>query len=484
MLKIIKIFLIAIIFTTAKADFAIEKQEGIEKIRQAIVTINSRVSLCAYENNGTWSGTGFIVDLEKGFLVTNAHVVGRACSGTYFITFYNGQQAEAKVTYYDMYADFAILKIDPQELPKQIEKIEFTDKSPSLGDKVFIVGNNEDQGFSFHSGHLSDLFDIRGNMPQGSYIVSLNVAGGSSGSPLLNSDNKAIGVNYGGAQTYALALKSSYVTDVLNAFKNNQPPQRKHIGIISALYSLDKAVKHRHFPKGEMEAYVRKFPDVRNRVIIVKSVIAGSAAKEVLMPGDIIWTVNNKELGGDLTVFDRAMNNSNTDNINLTIFRDGKKLEVKVPLYDLEKHKIQKMLDFAGAIFFEVDDYSASMSGAPIGKIAIANVQTGSSFSEIYEAYTQDYKNIYRLVLKSLNGKKVENLEDLIRAANEAIKQKFVNIDYKNYQPYYPYFDAVKGFISNHENLTQDITFDSIETKPRLLRYDNKTNEWVSEEVK
>ena len=199
MLKIIKIFLIFLVSTSVvtKASGTV-KVKDIEKIKKAIVTINSRVSVSAYQNTGSWSGTGFIADLEKGFIVTNNHVVGRAAVGTYFITFHNGQQAEAKVAYYDHYADFAILKINPQELPEQVEKIEFSNKEPSLGDEVFIVGNTEDQGFSFHSGYLSDLFDINGQMPQGSYVINMNTTGGASGSPVINSESKAIGILYGG----------------------------------------------------------------------------------------------------------------------------------------------------------------------------------------------------------------------------------------------------------------------------------------------
>ena len=94
--------------------------------------------------------------------------------------------------------------------------------------------------------------------------------------------------------------------------------QRKHIGLISVLYSLDKAVKHRNFPVSEMKDYIKKFPDARNRVIAARTIIAGSTAQNVIMPGDIIWAVNNKELGGDLTILDQIMNNT-PENITLTI---------------------------------------------------------------------------------------------------------------------------------------------------------------------
>ncbi len=483
MLKIIKFFLISLILINSAA-FASDaiKAKDIEKIKQAIVIINSRIAVSAYQNTGSWSGTGFIADLEKGFIVTNNHVVGRAAVGTYFITFHNGQQAEAKVAYYDQYADFAILKINPEELPTEVERIEFTDKKPILGTEVFIVGNTEDQGFSFHNGYLSDLFDINGQMPQGSYVINMNTTGGASGSPVINAENKAIGVLYGGGKTHALALKSSYVTEILTALKNNTPPQRKHIGIISTLYSLDKAVKHRNFPASEMKSYIKKFPDARNRIIAVRAVIAGSTAQSLIMPGDIIWAVDNNELGGDLTILDQKMNNAK-ENITLTIFRNGQKFDKEVKLYDLEKTKIRKMLDFAGAIFFEADDYAAAKSGIPIGSVAIANVQTGSSFSSIPEMFIQNYKSVYRLVIESMNNQKIQTLDDLITITNEATKKKFINMTYKNYQPYFALFDQESGFISSQEQLMQDVTFDSIDTKPRILRYDNNLKEWISEEV-
>jgi S1-C subfamily serine protease len=181
--------------------------------------------------------------------VTNEHVVGGASIGTYFVTFDNGQQAEAKLAYYDVWQDQAILKVNPEDVPKTVEEISFTADQPSLNQSVFIIGNNEGQEFSIHNGILSNLYDINGAMPQHSYIISLNAAGGSSGSPILNLKGQAIGLNYGSGGTFAIALKGEYVTKALDALKARKMPKRQHIGVICQLYSLDKAVKHRNFLK-------------------------------------------------------------------------------------------------------------------------------------------------------------------------------------------------------------------------------------------
>ena len=473
-----------IIFILVGVSYADDaKIKNIEKIKKAIVTINSRVPVSAYQSTGSWSGTGFIVDATKGYLVTNHHVVGRAAVGTYFVTFHNGQQTEAKLLYYDMYADFALLKIDPADFPKEIESVEFTDEQPKLGADVFIVGNTEGQGFSFHNGYLSDLYEINGDMPQGSYVINMNSTGGASGSPVLNADNKAIGVLYGGGKTHALALKGSYVQHILKEFKgSNAEPKRNHIGVITTLYSLDKAVKHRNFSKEEMDQYIKKYPDARNRVVSVQAVLPGSNAESIIHPGDILWAIDGKPISADLTVFDQAMNVAKADHVTLTIVRSGKKLEKQVKLYKLENNKISRMLDFAGGLFFEADDFVAAKSGVPLGKVALANVQTGGSFSSIPQMFTQDYKSVYRVMIKSLDGLAINSLSDIITATNKAIDKKFINLEYKNFQPYYPQF-AGNGFISAHENFMQDITFDSIDTKPRILKFDSKKHEWVSENL-
>ena len=147
----------------------------LDKIQKAVVTIDSRISLSAYKARTTGSGTGFIADKKNGLIVTNAHMISPASIGIYFITFFNGQQAEAKLLYYDSWQDFAVLKTDSTLLPKEALEIPFAKEPPKLGQDVFIVGNNEAQDFSFHTGYLSNLYDINGEMPQHTYIVNLNV---------------------------------------------------------------------------------------------------------------------------------------------------------------------------------------------------------------------------------------------------------------------------------------------------------------------
>lgn len=454
-----------------------------EKAKKAIVTIDTRIAVSAYEDTNSWTGTGFINDKKNGYIITNTHVIGLSAIGTYFVTFYNGEQAEAKLIYYDIWQDYAVLKVASTDIPESAMEIPFSSESPTLNQKVFVVGNTESQGFSFHTGYLSDLYNIDGMMPQGTYIINLNITGGASGSPVLNDKIEAIGVLYGGGKTHSLALHGDYVIRTLESLKNNQEPIRQHIGIISDLYSLNKAVRHNNFPKEEMDKYIKKFPDSRNRVISIKTVLAGSPAEKVLKAGDIIWAINDKELGGNLAMLDREMDNSKNDVTKLIIFRDGKKLEQTVNLYNVNNNKISRMVNFGGAIFFEVDDYFSNKSGIPLKSLAIASVQSGSSFSSIPTFFTKDYKNVYRLQIFEIKDLKLNNLDDLIKLMPNITKDKFITIRFKNYQPYYAHF-GYNEIISSHDEMREDITLDSIDTKPYILKYNSISHEWDAENIK
>ncbi len=483
-MKFIKnIIILAVCCVYLTANASVQDKKSIDKVRKSIVTITSRVPVSAYSSTGSWTGTGFIVDSKNGFLITNNHVVGRACTGTYFVTFHNGQQAEAKLAYYDQYVDVAILKIDPKDLPVEFEVVEFTSKKPELGTEVFIVGNSEGQGFSFHSGYLSELFNINGEMPQGSYVINMNSAGGSSGSPILNKDNKAVGVLYGGGKSYAIALKGDYVQYILKYLQDGKDPKRKHIGVITELYSLDKATKHRSFPKGKMDSYIKEFPNARNRVITVGSLIPGSPAEGKLKAGDILWKINGKKINADLALLDLEMSASDSASANITVIRNGSEIDIEIALYDINGYKVKKMWDFAGGIFFESDDFVAAKYGIPLGRVALTNVQNGSSFSSIPQAFYQNNKSNYRVLVKALNKKLVRSLDDMRNISLNAIKSKYVHLEYKNYQPYYPDFQLLNGaFLSVQEDLMQDIMFDSIDTKPRMLKYNPTKFEWEVEE--
>lgn len=449
------------------------------KAKKAIVTIDTRISMSAYQKIGNFKGTGFIVDKKSGLVLTNAHVVGLGAIGTYFITFHTGQQAEAKLVYYDLWQDQAILKIAPDAVPHDIEEITFTNKTVSLNQDIFLVGNNEGQGFAVHRGSIANLYEISGEMPQSSYVINLNVVGGSSGSPVLNTSGEAIGLHYGGGQTFGLALKGAYVSKILNAIRSGKTPIRQHIGVVCEAYSLDKAVQHRNFPKEVMNQYIKEMPDSRNKVVAVEYIIPGSPAKNILEPGDILWAINDTRINADLYILDDGMDKAE-DVVKITIYRNGSLLDKNIKLYNIESHKIDTMLHFGGAIFFQSDDHASAKSGIPLKALTVANVQNGTSFSTIPWCFIQDDRAFYRFTITSISEYQMSDLESLIKVVPQLINKMFINVRLRNYQPYFGFSNAL---ISSHSELTTDVTLDSIDNKPRVMKFDYTQFKWLSHDV-
>ncbi len=468
--------LVNITIVNSAADI---RPELIENTKKSIITVNTRASINAYGRSGSWQGTGFIANKKTGYIVTNAHVAGNAAIGNYSITFYNGKQVGAKLIYIDSWQDFAILKIDSNEIPSDCTSLEFTTNEPKLGDHIFIVGNNEAQAFSFHEGYISDLYNIEGVMPQHSYTINMNTAGGSSGSPIIDTEGKAIGLNYGGSKTYALALKADYIFNILNALNANQPPQRQHIGVYATKYSLDKAVKHRSFPKDKMQEYMEKFPNFRNNSIIVASTIPGTPAEDKLKSGDILWKVNDKLIGASLYTLDNEMNNSK-GSITLEVYRDGKLIALEIKTYNTLQYLVNRVISFGGAMFYEADEYTSAVTGVPLKTLFVQEVQPGSSFSVVPTNIAFD-KVVYRFSPIKIGNYPLKNLDDLIKYLPNIAKEKYTVMAIKNYMPYYWAFDQI--FCSNQFEYSVDINFEEIDTSARLYEFDAKTLEWKAKEI-
>jgi hypothetical protein len=87
----------------------------------------------------------------------------------------------------------------------------------------------------------------------------------------------------------------------------------------------------------------------------------------------------------------------------------------------------------------------------------------------------------YRLVITHLDKHPITDLKSLLDVLPSVITKKFITIDFKNHQPYVEQFNNVLQ--SGHNFMTTDITLDALDTKPRIMRFDDKTGDWVVEEI-
>lgn len=452
----------------------------LEKTKKSIVTIHGQASLIAYDPGSTaWTGTGFIINKKKGYILTNAHVAGGALIGRYEVVFYDGSQVNAKLLYDDPWIDYAFLQVDPQSIPQEATEIQWSRQDPYIGQLAFMVGNNEGKSLSIHTGTITGLDEIEEAMPQQAIRLSLNTAGGSSGSPIMNQQGEAIALNYSGGDTYALGLHPAYIRYALHCIEQGIIPVRKHIGVIATSYSLYEAIKYRKFPLKIVTSYANQFPLAMGKAIQVNRVLVGSPADGKIFPGDIIWAINQKEIGPNLVELDLALNQAE-HSVCLTIYRQGQKQEVVIPIYNLEAHKIKKMVRWGEVVFFESDDFFSDKLGIPAKTLSFAITQGGTTFKQVKPYMTINQGRLFALRVLSIDQKPVLDLAELIQHIPSYIQQKYFTINYMNYLPenIYDYW-----YVFGPRCYTADVCYDEYAAEPKVFTFNQQKMEWESRPV-
>ena len=455
------------------------KAKVIKNAKRSVVTVHTNTSLKAYGPIvAKQEGTGCIVDKTQGIILTNRHVVDPTAINTYNVTFYNGEQAEAKLCYYDPWLDYAILKVTPEDIPNDTTAMVFSDTAPAMNQPVFIIGNNEGKGFSVHTGNVSGIQEVIVSMPQHSINVSMNTKGGSSGSPIINSQGMAIALNYAGDETFGIGLHPTYVRYALSFIKQDKIPVRKHIGVITSTYSLNDGMKYRNFPKAKVKAYVKQFPTALSNAMQVVRVLSGTPAEGKLLAGDILWAVNGQVIGPNLITLDMAMNNAHTSQVRLTICRNGEWLDVDISLYNLEDHKVTQILSFGGALFFEADDIFSDKVGLPAGTLTFSNALASSTFTQVRHFNGGGVMH-FGLKLLALDDVPINNLDVLVQHIPRLIDKKYFTIDYVNLIPVNDDLSELfRMRFSQQDTYKSDVAYDLSSPEPKLFVFDSKKMEW------
>ena len=274
-------------------------------------------------------GTGFIID-EKGWIVTNHHVVGKADEIT--VTMADGRKLPAKLMGGDEKTDIALIKVESN---KPLPYVSFGDASKvRVGQPVMAVGNPFGLGGTVTTGIVSARGRDIQSGPFDDYIqTDAAINRGNSGGPLFDMDGKVIGINTaifsptGGSVGLGFAIPASLAEPVVSQLKVNGKVERGLLGVqiqpvteeLAQSMSLDSE-------KGALVAQVS--PDSAAMVAGIKS-------------GDVIRSVDGKnvETIKDLTKAISAMKPGSSAKIGL--WRDGKDMTVIAKIGGDQKDEAQ-----------------------------------------------------------------------------------------------------------------------------------------------
>jgi len=261
-------------------------------------------------------GTGFIID-EKGWIVTNYHVAGKADEIT--VTLADGRKLPAKLMGGDEKTDLALLKV---ESSKPLPYVTFGDATKvRVGQPVMAVGNPFGLGGTVTTGIVSARGRDIQSGPFDDYIqTDAAINRGNSGGPLFDMDGKVIGINTaifspsGGSVGLGFAIPSSLAEGVVAQLKVNGKVERGLLGV--QIQPMNEELAKRLSFDGDKGALVAQVtPDSAAMAAGIKS-------------GDVIKSVDGKDVETikDLTRMISSMKPGTSAKIGL--WRDGKDVTV------------------------------------------------------------------------------------------------------------------------------------------------------------
>ncbi|MDQ1266532.1 MAG: Do family serine endopeptidase [Bacteroidota bacterium] len=272
------------------------------------------------------SGSGVIIS-EDGYIVTNNHVVENASEIK--VTTNDKKEHKAKLIGRDPLTDLALIKIEANGLPM----IHFADMdNVKVGEMVIAVGNPLGLNSTVTSGIISaigrgDLSLLRN---KGGYSVEhfiqtdAAINPGNSGGGLFNLSGSLVGINTaiatrtGSYIGYGFAIPVDLVQAVVYDLIDDGKIDRGYIGV--QIRSVD-----------EVMAKSSGLDKVQG--VVVHDVLNDSPAEKAgLEPGDIILELDGKPISTSNELQSLIVLRRAGDNVNLTVWRDGKKIYKSITL--------------------------------------------------------------------------------------------------------------------------------------------------------
>lgn len=454
-----------------------DRRKLLDTIRKGVVIIKTKGQLGKLCEATSWSGTGFIVDLKKGLIATNQHVVGDTVC-TYEIKFSDGTTTTARLKYFDPLHDFAFLKVDPVNLPKKSLALELSDQSPQVNEIVYAMGNSLNDEFSTFKGIVFSIYENLGPFSEQSFRFSGLTVPGASGSPVFSEDGKVVGIIYGGKFVSGAALPIEYVKNALKYLQKETIPPRYSIGITMRYGDLRDSVEAGIITSHALKEYQTAFPEANNKVLIIASRAVGSEGLTKLQGGDIIWKIDNHLIGPELYKFENILNENKEKEITLDVYRKGKPEQVKITPYRLNIDNEQHFIRFAGATWFSHNERSRLMVGDQGPSVFMSPVDSISPFKEMLDNMPLFQPQPIKIV--ELEGTKLETLDDLEKAIKTIKGKRILVVKYIDLMGTLS-FDAVLSAdrVERQSLVKYEAKFDT----PKVYRFNVEKEEWEIQEI-
>jgi len=376
-----------VIHAAATADTA-EWQATIEKVVRNVVSIHF-CQTCAFDTDSAVSSeaTGFVVDAERGYILTNRHVVGAGPFWGYCI-FDNHEECDVYPVYRDPVHDFGILRFDPKKIKYMpLAALQLRPDLAKVGAEIRVVGNDAGEKLSILSGVISRLDRNAPEYGEGysdfntNYIQAAAAAsGGSSGSPVVNIDGFAIALQAGGradgaATDYFLPLDRPL--RALQCIKEGKFVERGTIQTQWVIKAFDEC--RRLGLSAKWEGKVREQFPKETGMLVAEVVLPKGPAHENVEEGDVLVQING-ELLTQFVRLDAILDGSVGGKVKLLVQRGGQDIEVELGVGDLHAITPDRFVSVAGAAFHDLSYQQARLYAVPLEGSGVYCCEAAGSF--------------------------------------------------------------------------------------------------------
>ena len=343
-------------------------------------------------------GSGVLVDADKGYILTNNHVIDRA--DEIRVTLRNGETHVAKLIGTDPESDIAVIQIEARDL----QAVPLADSAKvRVGDFVVAIGNPFGLGQTVTSGIVSATgrsgLGIHGFEDFIQTDASINP--GNSGGALVNLRGELVGINTailsrsGGNIGIGFAIPINMASDIMQQLVAHGKVERGRLGAQAQDLTSELA-----------QAFGIKY----RRGAVVSQIETDSPADRAgLRVGDIVTEVNGKPVRDAATLRNSIGLLRVGQEVKLVVLREGKTrtlvAKVQEPTWT-EQGGEGMHAQLTGAVLADLDKASRGRAKG----VLIAEVETGSPA----------WRNGLRKgdIIVSANRKSVESVEQLQQAVN------------------------------------------------------------------
>ncbi|WP_428944362.1 serine endoprotease DegQ [Pantoea sp. FN060301] len=336
--------------------------------------------------------SGVVIDAEKGYVLTNNHVVNGADKISVQLS--DGREFDAKMIGHDEQTDIALVQISGASGLTQV-KIADSDQL-KVGDFAVAIGNPFGLGQTATSGIISALGRSGLNLEGLENFIQTDAAinRGNSGGALVNLNGELVGLNTailssaGGNIGIGFAIPSNMAMNLAHQLIEFGEVKRGQLGIKGTEMTADMA---------------KAFSVDIQRGAFVNEVLPGSAAaKAGIKPGDIITRLDDKTVESFAALRVKIGTTPPGTQVKVELVRDGKPVNLTV------------VLDASSQTTLKAEQLTPALQGATLSDGTAKDGTKGVKVEAVTKSTPAELSGLQKDdVIVGVNRTKVENLAGL-----------------------------------------------------------------------